>query len=198
MTHDDDPRRAPIDAEALEDGLRFLHIMGMQSKQTIVEANARSLALVEALSAAGALDMNDFLARLERTTLEEEARAERSQVVQVAQIPDKYALQEPDIDCAARLHLCQARCCTLRFPLSFQDLDEGVIRWAYREPYQIRQRDDGYCVHNCPSTRGCTAYQHRPGVCRTYDCRKDARIWSDFDARIPAAPRAPRPDTPTP
>jgi hypothetical protein len=25
-------------------------------------------------------------------------------------------------------------------------------------------------------------YANRPTICRTYDCRNDARIWADFDA----------------
>jgi hypothetical protein len=29
-------------------------------------------------------------------------------------------------------------------------------------------------------------YEHRPAICRTYDCRKDPRIWIDFEKRIPA------------
>jgi hypothetical protein len=30
----------------------------------------------------------------------------------------------------------------------------------------------------------CTVHQNRPVPCRAYDCRKDHRIWSDFDQRI--------------
>jgi hypothetical protein len=85
--------------------------------------------------------------------------------------------------------LCQARCCTLSFALSTEDLDEGVIRWDYGQPYLIRQRaSDGYCVHNDPDSHGCTVHAFRPRVCRSYDCRKDTRIWADFAQRIPAAP----------
>jgi Fe-S-cluster containining protein len=32
----------------------------------------------------------------------------------------------------------------------------------------------------------CTIYERRPGACRAYDCRRDARVWIDFEARIPA------------
>lgn len=82
---------------------------------------------------------------------------------------------------------CGARCCTLSFALSTEDLDEGVSRWDYGQPYLIRQHaTDGYCVHNDPDSHGCTVHPHRPRVCRSYDCRKDKRIWIDYEQQIPA------------
>ncbi|HEU4730340.1 MAG TPA: YkgJ family cysteine cluster protein [Kofleriaceae bacterium] len=99
----------------------------------------------------------------------------------------KYEQPSPDVPCAELIPLCQARCCTLSFALSTQDLDEGVIRWDYGQPYLIRQRaSDGYCVHNDPDTRGCTVHGFRPRVCRGYDCREDKRIWTDFANRVVA------------
>ena len=99
----------------------------------------------------------------------------------------KYRTESPPIPCAELIPLCQARCCRLTFALSTEDLDEGVIRWDYGQPYLIRQRtSDGYCVHNDPDGRGCTVHAHRPRVCRSYDCRKDARVWIDYAQRIPA------------
>jgi len=101
--------------------------------------------------------------------------------------PPKYETTSPMIPCAELIPLCGARCCTLSFALSTEDLDEGVIRWDYGQPYLIRQRaSDGYCVHNDPDSHGCTVHQHRPRVCRGYDCRKDKRIWIDYEQRIPA------------
>jgi Fe-S-cluster containining protein len=97
---------------------------------------------------------------------------------------DKYTVTPSTPPCDELLPICQARCCTLTFALSTADLDEGVIRWDYGQPYLIRQRkSDGYCVHNDATTRGCTAHEHRPRVCRVYDCRTDKRIWADFDKR---------------
>jgi Fe-S-cluster containining protein len=97
---------------------------------------------------------------------------------------DKYTVTPSTPPCDELLPICQARCCTLTFALSTADLDEGVIRWDYGQPYLIRQRkSDGYCVHNDQATRGCTAHEHRPRVCRVYDCRTDKRIWADFDKR---------------
>lgn len=98
----------------------------------------------------------------------------------------KYATPSPPIPCAELIPLCGARCCRLSFALSTEDLDEGVIRWDYGQPYLIRQRaSDGYCVHNDPHSRGCTVHGHRPRVCRSYDCRSDPRVWIDYAQRIP-------------
>jgi hypothetical protein len=99
----------------------------------------------------------------------------------------KYEVASPPIPCGELIPLCGARCCTLSFALSTEDLDEGVIRWDYGQPYLIRQRaTDGYCVHNEPTSHGCTVHAFRPRVCRSYDCRKDKRIWIDYEQRIPA------------
>ena len=99
----------------------------------------------------------------------------------------KYAAASAAPPCAELMPLCQARCCTLSFALSTEDLDEGVIRWDYGQPYLIRQRaSDRYCVHNHPDSHGCTVHEFRPRVCRVYDCRNDDRIWLDYDQRIPA------------
>jgi Fe-S-cluster containining protein len=99
----------------------------------------------------------------------------------------KYGAASPEVPCNELMPLCQARCCKLSFALSTEDLDEGVIRWDYGQPYLIRQRaSDSYCVHNDPETHGCTVHAQRPRVCRRYDCRKDARIWVDYEKRIVA------------
>jgi Fe-S-cluster containining protein len=99
---------------------------------------------------------------------------------------NKYGVSSPEIDCAALIPICQARCCRLSVNLSFQDLDDG-LRWEYARPYELRRREsDGYCVYSSTETRGCGVYKKRPAVCRSYDCRNDKRIWIDFEQRIPA------------
>ena len=97
-------------------------------------------------------------------------------------VPDGGHVQ---IDCADRLALCHAACCRLRVPLSHQDIAEDVAQWDERQPYLNRQRADGYCVHCDESTLRCSIYQERPGLCRSFDCRHDRRIWLDFERRIP-------------
>lgn len=89
-----------------------------------------------------------------------------------------------EIDCGSRLHLCRAACCSMSFPLSLQDLEEGIVRWDPDRPYAIARQEDGRCIH-LDGSCGCTVYEHRPLPCRAYDCRSDKRIWLDFENRVP-------------
>ena len=99
---------------------------------------------------------------------------------------DKYA-PENDVlvDCKNRVHVCKAVCCRLGLYLSRQDLEEGVVRWDFGRPYQIAQKENGYCVHHDGETFKCTIRENRPLACRAYDCRNDKRIWVDFEKMIP-------------
>jgi Fe-S-cluster containining protein len=100
---------------------------------------------------------------------------------------DKYDVDPrelPDVPCAELLPICHARCCRiLRFALSQQDVDEGVVRWDPNEPYYILHEPPDRCAH-LTDENGCQVYAHRPRPCRTYDCREDRRIWLDFQRRI--------------
>ena len=105
-------------------------------------------------------------------------------VVRLATFRDKYAIASAEIDCAARLHLCGARCCSFDVTLSAQDVAEREIPFEITQPYML-PRVDGRCV--CMDDAGaCTIYERRPGACRAYDCRHDPRVWVDFERRIPA------------
>jgi hypothetical protein len=111
------------------------------------------------------------------------ATGERS-VVRLATFRDKYAIESAEIDCAARLPLCGARCCSFDVTLSAQDVAEREIPFDLDQPYAL-PRDHGRCV--CMAADGaCTIYERRPGACRAYDCRHDPRVWIDFEQRIPA------------
>ena len=183
-----DPRAVdPAPRRDLDDGLRFVHAMGMQTKRDVGDLASKLFALLEEMVSRGQVDLTSYDERRQRLQRAEDERTVSRAHVQIAPPVDKYALTDlPVIDCVTRLPLCQARCCTLAFPLSFQDLDERVVAWDYRRPYQIRQRGDGYCTHCEPDTKQCGVYDHRPGTCRSYDCRQDSRIWLDFERRIPA------------
>ena len=171
----------------LDAGLRHLHFMGMQTKQDLIDVTSRLFALIEELVANGQLDLQSFEERRLRLQQKEEGRLQERAHVLVDNTADKYELKDlPQIDCKSRLDLCKARCCRLTFPLSFQDLDEGTLKWNYSNPYLIRHKDNDYCMHYDCDSRLCLVYENRPATCRTYDCRNDKRIWIDFERRIPA------------
>jgi Fe-S-cluster containining protein len=171
----------------LEKGLRFLHVLGMQTKLDLSDLVSTLFALLEELVESGQLNVERFDERRLRLQEREEARLKERPHVQLTDPVDKYALKDlPPIDCEALIPICKARCCRLTFPLSFQDLDERVVQWDYGKPYMIRQKVDGYCVHNDCESNHCTVYHHRPATCRAYDCREDKRIWLDFKNHVPA------------
>jgi len=201
---------APITRADFERALRALHLSDHETRDALMRLAAQVVALTDELvrrvdhvepepAPAGTPAVP------RRGTIEGAVATEMPRAVMMVRVgdeqtdgraslhlsdEDKYQVEGPDIPCAELLHLCQARCCAMHFELSTQDLDEGVIRWDYGKPYQIRQRDsDKYCVHNHPTSRGCTAHEFRPRVCRIYDCREDDRVWIDYEQRIPAPPK---------
>jgi hypothetical protein len=98
---------------------------------------------------------------------------------------DKYTYTEQvQIDCAGRVSLCRAACCRLDLALSRQNLEEGIVKWDLGRPYMIARDADDYCRHLDRTTHRCAVWQQRPIPCRGYDCRKDERIWLDFEKRI--------------
>jgi Fe-S-cluster containining protein len=137
--------------------------------------------LVEVLVARGALT-EGHKRHLARATRQLDGRP----TVRLKVWPDKYTTPNADVDCLALMHLCKARCCSLRFALSRQDIEEGKIKFDVDDPYMIRHDADGLCTHfDRAAGGGCGAYEHRPAPCRIYDCRQDQRIWKDWDAKIP-------------
>jgi hypothetical protein len=108
-------------------------------------------------------------------------------LIRIEQDPrhDKYnATGITQIDCENRVHLCHAACCKLTFPLSRQDLIEGIVRWNAEQPYMIAQDADGYCTHVERDSCRCGVWANRPLTCRTYDCREDPKIWINFEERL--------------
>ncbi|MDQ4149141.1 MAG: YkgJ family cysteine cluster protein [Actinomycetota bacterium] len=89
-----------------------------------------------------------------------------------------------DINCEERLHLCKAACCKLNFALTPAEVRSGKVKWDKQFPYLIAHSPNGYCAHADEKLR-CTIYEDRPSLCRRYDCRRDTRIWKDFERMIP-------------
>lgn len=169
----------------MERGLRFAHIALTVYQEQGSEAVAYFQALIDLLVEKNVIREEELEAPLER------ARKALDELViprvRLADIGDKYSEdQSVVVDCVSRISLCHGRCCTLKFYLTKQDLDEGAAKWDYGNPYWIRQGEDGFCVHSDSCTRLCTIHDKRPHICRKYSCRDDKRIWEDFEKRIPA------------
>lgn len=99
-------------------------------------------------------------------------------------VDDESDPPRQSVDCDARMHICHAVCCRLKFPLSCSEVDAGTVKWDIGHPYIIRQDSSGWCTHNDRATGCCTVYEDRPGVCRNYSCAGDTRIWKDFDGMV--------------
>ena len=100
-------------------------------------------------------------------------------MIHLADVPAyKYTMETPpvEIDCAARIPVCRAACCRLRFAvLTEQDIHEGKVEWELTHPYVnlLTPRMVGACT--APTNAIVRCNEALPAVCRTYDCRKDAR-----------------------
>jgi hypothetical protein len=113
-------------------------------------------------------------------------KADRGIKVRLSMATDKYSVESSDIDCAARIPLCGARCCSFDVALSTQDVLERKLPFVIDQPYML-PRDPATKKCACMDAQGaCTAYDYRPATCRSYDCREDRRVWLDFEARVPA------------
>lgn len=186
---------APITREDFERAVRALHLSDLDQHALLLRLAAQVVALTEELDRRLPAAESSVAAAVGEAIPETLDRIRASDARATARVwldtsvESKYDVANAAVPCDELMPLCQARCCKLDLPLSTLDLDEGVIRWDYGQPYKIRQRaSDGYCVHNDPASHGCTVHAHRPAVCRRYDCRDDARIWIDFENRIPAPP----------
>ena len=93
---------------------------------------------------------------------------------------------------------CEAPCCRRQFMSD----DEGWYRYRDARPIYLeagadvrivgwaKQPDGRQPMLECTAfdtkTLRCGVYETRPEHCRTYDCREDARVWIDYEKRIPA------------
>lgn len=189
-----------MDSEALR-ALRAVLLRSEELRGELLHLAARVVALEEALGRRGG-DPDELTAAVDAREAEVLARIRASDDksrfrLHLAEAVDKYTVSsDGGPPCAELIPICGARCCKLPFPLTTQDLDEGIIQFDVGRPYLIRHDDDEHCTHLDRGTRGCGVYQHRPAVCRQYDCRTDRRVWSDFATLTLAPPgvEAPAPD----
>ena len=173
--------------QAIARGFRYTHFRANANTSELIDVAASLHAALEILREKGLLAPDD-LERRKSATVERLAErfAQRGLGVSYqASEQDKYQLEnEVVIDCDSRVHLCRAACCKLRFALSRQDVEEGLVKWDFANPYVIAQEPDHYCQHVDRQCLKCGVHAHRPMPCRTYDCRGDHRIWLDFEKRI--------------
>jgi hypothetical protein len=168
-------------------GLLYAHHRANGNTTKVLEVSSFAYALIELLVEKGLLTVDELDERKRQVAarLAEKFRDNGMGVVRQEPEYDKYNLDGGvEIDCESRLPFCRAACCRLQFALSRQDVEEGVLKWEFARPYMIKQDQDGHCVHLDRQSCRCSVYQHRPVPCRAYDCRKDQRIWVDFERKI--------------
>ena len=162
----------------VEGGNLFAHSTLTEHASRINEAAAIVHGLVGLLVERGLIEGDELLAAVD-SVRERTERAGHHAHVGIA-VRVERDVEEPDIDCEARLPICKAACCRLHFALSVEEVERGgPLRWELGHPYFNRHNADGYC-HQWDD--GCGIYDERPSVCRSYTCAGDDRIWKDFDA----------------
>jgi len=169
------------------EGLMYSHSRENANTSKVLEVASFSYALIELLNERGIISIEELDERKRKVgqRLAEKFAEKGMGVALTDDEKDKYAYEGAvQIDCDERMPLCRGACCRLRFALTVQDLEEGSVKWELGRPYMIRHDADGYCHHVDRETKHCDIYEKRPIVCRSYDCRKDKRIWADFENRI--------------
>lgn len=170
--------------QEMANGLLYTHGRSNANTSRLLETASFLYTLIELLEEKGVLTVEELDERKDAVAERVQKRFLDKGMGVHLQEPeqDKYAIEgSVGIDCENRVHLCKAACCRFWFPLSRQDIDEGVVRWDLRFPYIIDQDEDKYCRHLDRGSCRCTVYEQRPLPCRTFDCREDKRIWLDFE-----------------
>ena len=179
-------------------GLVYTHNRANANTAELHKTSVTVAAVIDLLIDRGLIDAADLSARREQ--LAEELKRDyvsRGMAVAMQEFEvSKYEFKGgAEIDCESRLHLCKAACCRLPFALSKHDVQEGVVKWELGQPYMNARDEDGYCTHLDRTTHQCSVYNQRPIPCRGYDCRKDQRVWIDFEKRV-VNPKVNDPDWP--
>jgi len=88
-------------------------------------------------------------------------------------------VEETSVDCADRVPVCRAICCSFCFALTEAEVEGGDIDWDKEKPYFIARGEHGYCTHHDGETMSCRIWEKRPLRCRRYDCRRESSLWDD-------------------
>lgn len=73
--------------------------------------------------------------------------------------------------CSSLMQECKARCCSLAFALTKEEVQRGIVAYDRKKPFFIARGEDGYCAQIDRKTLRCIVYEDRPLRCRRYDCR---------------------------
>jgi hypothetical protein len=127
----------------------------------------------------GGQDMDDDLDRL--SLPEEERRRLISALQKMVEMGiaavyggEDEGVPDAPVDCGPRLGACGAKCCTLVFALTKEEVSKGLIRHNPERPFFIARDADGYCPHLDRDALRCEVWKDRPLRCRRYDCRTDS------------------------
>jgi Fe-S-cluster containining protein len=165
----------------VERGSLYTHSALSAQAQRANESEAILNGLVDVLIRRRLVDADELLEAVDAARAETAAAGEAASAgVAIRVDPDSTATIA--VDCEARLPVCHAVCCRLRFALTLEEVESGPLKWDLGRPYYNRHGSDGYCHACTPETHACTIYAERPTVCRTYSCANDPRIWTDFAA----------------
>ncbi len=171
----------------VSEGMLYAHARLSENTKTTLETASFLYGLIELLNEKGLLSIAELDERKKGVAKRLVKKNSTKGVGVLLQDPEyeKYSFKsEVEIDCANRIHLCKAACCRLPFALSRQDIREGIILWDLGQPYIIDQQGDGYCTHLDRERLRCAVHKYRPVPCRAYDCRKDEKIWLNFEKQI--------------
>lgn len=118
----------------LSSGLLYAHTRINDNIKKTLEAASFLYALIDLLNEKGILTIEELDERKKQVAERLVKKFTESGIGLMYQDPEhnKYTFEhETVVDCQSRLHICKAACCRLPFPLSMQDMNEGVIKWIY-------------------------------------------------------------------
>jgi hypothetical protein len=166
-------------------GNLFAHSALTEQAARLNEATALVNGLAGLLVHRGLVDADELMAVIEQVRTQTEQAGDSARLGVVVRKHGTGSEHDGGpVDCAARIPVCKAVCCRLRFALTVEEIDSGPVKWDLGRPYYNRVDSDGYCQQFDRETRGCGVYDQRPGPCRGYSCENDARIWTDFEGMV--------------
>jgi Fe-S-cluster containining protein len=169
----------------VERGSLFTHTALSGLAQRTFETESIVLGLVDVLLGKGVIDENGLTAAANDARDAMDERGETTLPgIQLRIDSPEMENETVEVDCAARMHVCHAICCKLNFALTAPEIEAGRVKWDLGRPYLIRHDADGLCTHCDHGTGACGIYEDRPGICRSYSCAGDTRIWKDFDNMV--------------